>query len=76
MTHTITFINGEPLKVPALEAYWRDPQPFEAERVRGQAAIDALFEDHRARVRAEQEARWAAEEAEANASTRSAWGMA
>lgn len=59
----ITFLDGAPLHVPTLEAYWRDPRSFEAERQAWQARINALFADHDARVRAEQEARWAAEEA-------------
>jgi hypothetical protein len=46
-----------------LEAYWRDPAPFEAERVEGQAQINALFAPHEARIRAQMEAMWAAEEA-------------
>lgn len=58
----ITFLGGTPLYVPTLEAYWRDPAPFEAERAREQAKIDALFAKHDARVRAEQERRWAQEE--------------
>ena len=45
-----------------LEAYWRDPTPFEAEQVAGQAQINALFAPHEARIRAQMEARWAAEE--------------
>ena len=45
-----------------IQAYWRDPRPFEAARKQGQAEIDALFAEHNARVRAKQEARWAKEE--------------
>jgi hypothetical protein len=59
---SVTFIDGAPLHVPNLEAYWRDSRPFETERRREQARIDALFAPHDARVRAEREARWAAEE--------------
>lgn len=33
-----------------LEAYWANPEPFEAERRRGQAQIDALFVAHEANV--------------------------
>lgn len=58
----VTFLGGLPLYVPTLEQYWRDPRPFEAERAREQAKMDALFAEHDARVRAEQERRWAQEE--------------
>jgi hypothetical protein len=44
-----------------IEAYWRDPTPFDAARVEGQARIDALFVPHEARVKAQMEARWASE---------------
>lgn len=57
----LTFIDGAPLFVPTLEAYWRDPRPFEAAKREGQAQVKALFSAHDARVRAEQEARWARE---------------
>lgn len=53
---------GEPRAFAVTEEYWRDPAPFELERVAGQAAIDRLFDKHKARVRAEQERRWAREE--------------
>jgi hypothetical protein len=46
----------------AIEAYWRDPKPFEAEQRAGQARIDALFAGHEEKCRLEREARWAAEE--------------
>lgn len=55
---------AERWSAPELEAYWRDPAPFEAERARQRAIYDAALAPHRARVRAAQEARWAAEEAE------------
>lgn len=58
----MTFLGGMPLFVPNLEAFWRDSRPFEAERAREQAKMDALFAEHDARVRAEQERRWAQEE--------------
>lgn len=45
-----------------IEAYWRNPAPFEAARIAGQAQIDALFVEHDAAVRRAQEARWALEE--------------
>jgi len=45
----------------ALEAFWRDPTPFLAEKEIGQAQIDALFVDHDNRNRAKQEARWKAD---------------
>lgn len=48
---------------PTLEAYWHDPAPFEAEKVVGQARLNAVFAPHEARVRAQMEARWTAEEA-------------
>jgi hypothetical protein len=60
--NALYFIGGAPLRCPNLEAYWSDPAPFEAERRDGQAKIDALFAAHTARVRAQQEARWAQEE--------------
>lgn len=60
---TITFIGGAPLHVPELERYWRDPRPFEAERQREQARIDALFAEHDRQQRARQEERWARESA-------------
>jgi hypothetical protein len=41
-----------------IEAYWRDPAPFEAARIAGQAQIDALFVKHDASVRRAQEVRW------------------
>ncbi len=44
-----------------IEAYWRDPAPFQAARAAGQARIDAAFASHEARVRAQLEARWARE---------------
>jgi len=47
-----------------LAEYWHDQTPFNTERQQGQAAIDALFLPHWARVRAEQEARWALEQGE------------
>ena len=49
-----------------LEAYWRDPAPFEAEKAAGQAQVNALFAEHEAKCRADREARWAADEAAAN----------
>lgn len=45
-----------------IEAFWADPTPYEYARIAGQAAINALFADHEARVRAEQAARWARED--------------
>ncbi|RYF11403.1 MAG: hypothetical protein EOO77_19450 [Oxalobacteraceae bacterium] len=58
-----TIIDDEPLSVPTLEMYWKNPAPFEAEKVEGQAQINALFAPHEARIRAQMEAMWAAEEA-------------
>jgi len=58
----ITFLGGMPLYVPNLEAFWRDPRPFEAERAREQAKVDALFAEHDAKWRAEQAKRWEDEE--------------
>ncbi|MFE8106941.1 hypothetical protein [Sphingomonas melonis] len=49
-----------------IEEYWRNPAPFEAAKVAGQAQVNALFADHEAKCRAEREARWAAEEAAAS----------
>lgn len=45
-----------------IEAYWRNPQPFEQERARRLAMFNAAMAAHDARVRAEQERRWAKEE--------------
>ena len=52
-----------PVYAPTCEAYWRDPAPFDAAKVQGQTEIDALFASHEARWKAEQEARWAVEDA-------------
>ena len=41
-----------------LYAYWRDPSPFEVER---RAEQDKLNAPYRARVKADNEARWAKE---------------
>lgn len=58
---TITFIDGTPLACPNLEAYWRDPAPFEAERERRRQEFNAALAGHDARVREAQEVRWAFE---------------
>lgn len=36
----MTFVGGEPLMVPNLQAYWRDPAPYEAERRVRQAELN------------------------------------
>ena len=41
-----------------IESYWRDPAPFEAERTKGQVAINALFADHEANVLRHMQAIW------------------
>lgn len=45
----------------AIEAFWRDPRPALAEQARRREIFNAAMAPHYARVRAEQEARWAAE---------------
>ncbi|MGI4744922.1 MAG: hypothetical protein ACRYGI_11505 [Janthinobacterium lividum] len=51
----------ETMNMEAIEAYWRDPSTFIAERARRFAEFDAAMAPHDARVRAKQEARWAQE---------------
>lgn len=41
-----------------LEAYWANPEPFEAERRRGQAQINALFVDHEANTLKQMQDMW------------------
>lgn len=41
-----------------LEAYWRDPAPFEADRRRGQAEINAAFVQHEVNVLKQMQAIW------------------
>jgi len=45
-----------------IEAYWRNPKPFDEERARRLAILNAAMAPHDARVRASQEARWAKEQ--------------
>lgn len=45
-----------------VQAYIDNPAPFEAERVRRRAIFNAAMAGHDARVREEQERRWAEEE--------------
>lgn len=40
MSAVMTFIGGEPLLVPNLQAYCRDPAPYEAERTVRQAELN------------------------------------
>lgn len=51
-----------PPRFAAVHRAVTDPDWYERQRREGQAKIDALFAAHTARVRAQQEARWAAEE--------------
>lgn len=57
-------IEDKPIECDAINEALRYPARYEMRRAAGQAEIDALFARHNARVRAAQEARWAAEEAE------------
>lgn len=41
-----------------LEAYWHNPEPFEIDRRRGQAEIDALFSAHEENVLKQMQAIW------------------
>lgn len=45
-----------------VQAYINNPAPFEAERARRRAIFNAAMAAHDARVRAEQERRWAFEQ--------------
>lgn len=56
---TPMFIDGSVIFCPNLQAYWRDPAPYEAEKRAGQAGIDRLFAPHDARVREDKERIWA-----------------
>ncbi|MEH3121203.1 MAG: hypothetical protein PGN16_04350 [Sphingomonas phyllosphaerae] len=56
-------IDPTPIDCTEINEALRYPARYEARRAAAQAEIDALFSEHNARVRAEQEARWAAEEA-------------
>jgi len=44
-----------------IESYWRNSKPFDEERARRLAIFNAAMAPHDARVRAEQERRWAFE---------------
>lgn len=44
-----------------IESYWRNPKPFDEERARRLAIFNAAMAAHDARVREEQERRWAFE---------------
>ncbi len=46
-----------------LEAYWRDPAPFEAAEVVRKTAVHQRIDQGMAALNAKQAARWAAEEA-------------
>ncbi len=61
---TITFIDGAPLNVPTLEAYWKNPEPFDAERAWKRRQFEQAMAAHDAREKAKREARWAEEEGE------------
>lgn len=58
----MTFIDGAPLMVPNLERYWSNPAPYDAERAWKRRQFEEAMAAHDARVRAQQEKRWAREE--------------
>lgn len=56
-------VDPTPIDCTEINEALRYPARYAARRAAGQAEIDALFTEHNARVWAEMEARWAAEEA-------------
>lgn len=60
--HTIRTDADERADWSEIEAFWRDPTPFIAEREAGQARTNALFAVHDAKWRRAQAERWAREE--------------
>lgn len=52
---TERFLTGE---FAELEAYWRNPAPFYADKIAGQARINALFKPHEDNVLKQMQAMW------------------
>lgn len=55
------FIDGAPLRVPTLEAYARNPAPFDAEIAANRALCNAAIDHGMRHLNQRQAARWAAE---------------